>query len=151
VGRRKSARKRPGRSRPRVRAVHVIRCAPRLLVRADGPSARESRPGVAAPGVINHRGCSADRRTVPNGRRRRARHGVLRVPGREVCESWSIAGQAVLLTPHCCLPHTVCNVVTSFSARRSKPARVKEVLVMVQIPTVVESDPPAVLLEDRRG
>jgi len=45
-------------------------------------------------------------------------------PDREVCEYCQIAGQEVLPTPHCCLPHTVCNLVMSFSSRESAPARV---------------------------
>jgi hypothetical protein len=40
------------------------------------------------------------------------------VPEKEACEYLQIAGQALLRTPHCCLPHTVCNLVTSFSSSR---------------------------------
>src|SRR6476646_10465257 len=60
------------------------------------------------------------------GRRIRPGAGpAVLLAGREVCEYWPMAGQPVLRGPDCCLSHTICNPVTTFSTRGSKPARVK--------------------------
>jgi len=61
---------------------------------AQGKSFERCEAASPLKGAVLEAGCAAD-------------FG----PDREVCEYCPIAGQQVLRTPHCCLPHTVCNLV----------------------------------------
>jgi hypothetical protein len=101
---------------------HVIRRVPTYV----GPQLWANARAWSHGGGDPHRrsgGCSVNRRAGRCGSQigpvAEPRRCFVFVPVREVCEYWPIAGQAVLRRPHCCLPHTVCNVVTSKSARRS--------------------------------
>src|SRR5690349_12234823 len=112
--------------------------------RVDGPRKRMSdrlsspphwrRKHLSDKGFCHSRDARASRRSAPadgqwcrpDHAQQRCRRGPVFIPDREVCEYFLIAGQRLLRTPHCCLPHTVCNLVT-VSVGEGTPARVKEV------------------------